>query len=58
MCPVQEEDDAVIFEVRPRYPLFGGWKTQYTVGYNLPAYEVLSSSGGKYTLRVRFVVSL
>ena len=31
-------DDSVEFEIRPRYPLFGGWKTFYYFGYNLPSY--------------------
>ena len=52
----QASDDAVILQVRPRFPLFGGWKTQYTLGYNLPSYEVLSRSGSEFELSIRFVV--
>lgn len=33
-------------EVRPRFPLFGGWKTHYIIGYNLPSYEYLYTLGG------------
>lgn len=33
------------FEIRPRFPLFGGWKTHYTVGYNLPIYQYLFTKG-------------
>merc|ERR1712032_1590187 len=29
-------DDAVELDLRPRFPLFGGWKTHYVVGYNVP----------------------
>lgn len=32
-------------EVRPRFPLFGGWKTHYMIGYNLPSYEYLYTLG-------------
>ena len=42
--------------IRPRFPLFGGWKTQYTLGYNLPSYEVLSHDGSHFSLNIRFVV--
>jgi oligosaccharyltransferase complex subunit alpha (ribophorin I) len=47
--------EAVVVQLRPRFPLFGGWKTQYTIGYNLPSYEVLSHSGSAFTLSIRFV---
>uniref|UniRef100_A0A2K6F029 Dolichyl-diphosphooligosaccharide--protein glycosyltransferase subunit 1 n=1 Tax=Propithecus coquereli TaxID=379532 RepID=A0A2K6F029_PROCO len=38
-------DDSVEMEIRPRFPLFGGWKTHYIVGYNLPSYEYLYNLG-------------
>jgi oligosaccharyltransferase complex subunit alpha (ribophorin I) len=41
-------DDVVEVELRPRFPLFGGWKTKYTLGYNVPSYEYLYSSGEFY----------
>eukprot|EP00052_Salpingoeca_macrocollata_P000956 m.23142 g.23142 ORF g.23142 m.23142 type:complete len:550 (+) comp10997_c0_seq1:72-1721(+) len=52
---MREEDTAVVLELRPRFPLFGGWKTFYTVTYNLPSYEVLSRDGSNFKLSVRFV---
>lgn len=39
-------DDSVEMEIRPRFPLFGGWKTHYIIGYNLPSYEYLYNLGG------------
>lgn len=33
--------------VRLRFPLFGGWKTNYIMGYNLPSYEYLFADGDK-----------
>ena len=40
-----ETDESVDFEIRPRYPLFGGWKTSYYIGYNLPSYNYLYNKG-------------
>ncbi|XP_061428830.1 dolichyl-diphosphooligosaccharide--protein glycosyltransferase subunit 1 [Lethenteron reissneri] len=48
-------DDSVEMEVRPRFPLFGGWKTHYYIGYNLPSYEYLFHHGEQYALKMRFV---
>ena len=50
--------DSVELELRPRFPLFGGWKTHYTLGYNVPAYEYLfnvigSSASNAFALRMR-----
>jgi oligosaccharyltransferase complex subunit alpha (ribophorin I) len=41
----QEDDGDVSLELRPRFPLFGGWKTHYVVGYNLPSFSNLFNSG-------------
>ncbi|XP_003217812.1 dolichyl-diphosphooligosaccharide--protein glycosyltransferase subunit 1 [Anolis carolinensis] len=48
-------DDSVEMEIRPRFPLFGGWKTHYIIGYNLPSYEYLFNLGDQYALKMRFV---
>lgn len=37
--------DSVEVDLRPRFPLFGGWKTIYILGYNIPSYEYLFNSG-------------
>ncbi|KAL1416148.1 hypothetical protein MTO96_006415 [Rhipicephalus appendiculatus] len=47
--------DAVELDVRPRFPLFGGWKTHYILGYYVPTYEYLYNSGDQYALQMRFV---
>lgn len=52
---MRELDDAVDVELRPRFPLFGGWKTRYFLGYNVPSYEYLYNSGDSYALKMRFV---
>lgn len=37
--------DSVELDLRPRFPLFGGWKTHYVLGYNVPSYEYLFYAG-------------
>lgn len=44
---LQVLEDSVEVEVRPRFPLFGGWKTHYIIGYNLPSYEYLYTLGAR-----------
>lgn len=46
------------FELRPRFPLFGGWKTHYMIGYNLPAYQYLFSNGNDYALKMKLIDNL
>ncbi|XP_070557890.1 dolichyl-diphosphooligosaccharide--protein glycosyltransferase subunit 1-like [Ptychodera flava] len=50
-----EQDDHVELELRPRFPLFGGWKSHYYIGYNVPTYEYLFNSGDSYVLQMRFL---
>lgn len=47
--------DSVELDIRPRFPLFGGWKTHYTIGYNVPAYEYLYNNGEDYFLKLRLI---
>lgn len=47
--------DSVELNLRPRFPLFGGWKTRYTIGYSVPSYEYLFHSGDDYTLEMRLL---
>ncbi|KAH0553910.1 dolichyl-diphosphooligosaccharide--protein glycosyltransferase subunit 1 [Cotesia glomerata] len=47
--------DSVEVNLRPRFPLFGGWKTHYIIGYNVPSYEYLFHDGDKYVLRMRLI---
>lgn len=47
--------DSVELDIRPRFPLFGGWKTHYTIGYNVPTYEYLYNSGENYLLKMRLI---
>src|ERR1700761_2673872 len=40
--------DLVELDLRPRFPLFGGWKTHYTIGYNVPSFEYLFNTNENY----------
>merc|ERR1712223_1934647 len=48
-------DDAVELDLRPRFPLFGGWKTHYVLGYNVPSYEYLYNKGDDFVLNMRLL---
>ncbi|KAM7252988.1 hypothetical protein ACFE04_025606 [Oxalis oulophora] len=40
--------------IEPRYPLFGGWKTAFTIGYGLPLKDFLFQANGKRFLNIVF----
>lgn len=42
-------------ELRPRFPLFGGWKTHYTLGYYIPTVEYLFNEGTSFVLKIPFI---
>ncbi|CAJ0605625.1 unnamed protein product [Cylicocyclus nassatus] len=47
--------DSVDVELKPSYifPLFGGWRTSYVIGYNVPSFEYLYNKGNNYALEMR-----
>jgi len=47
--------DRIEVEMRPRFPLFGGWKTNYILGYNVPSTEFLFQADGKYGLKIPLI---
>lgn len=47
--------DSVELDLRPRFPLFGGWKTHYMLGYNVPSFDYLFQNGENYMLKMRLV---
>ncbi|KHJ46075.1 ribophorin I [Trichuris suis] len=52
---MRQLSDAVQLLIQPRFPLFGGWKTAYTIGYNVPSYEYLYHSGDRFCLKMRLL---
>jgi len=54
---VRDTDEMVQFDIEPRFPMFGGWKTDFYIGYNLPADKYLSldaSNSNSYILNISF----
>ncbi|TMW60421.1 hypothetical protein Poli38472_000463 [Pythium oligandrum] len=45
-------------QFKPRFPIFGGWKTQWYFGHSVPTHSVLSRSGSKFKLEVDFSTSI
>lgn len=48
-------------ECRPRTPLFGGWKSDYTLGFNLPSEKALfydAKDSSRFTLKLKAVDEL
>lgn len=41
-------------EIEPRFPIFGGWKTSFTIGYGLPLQDFLFKVDGKRMLNITF----
>lgn len=41
-------------EIEPRYPLFGGWNSAFTIGYGLPLKDFLFGLDGKRFLNITF----
>lgn len=41
-------------EIEPRFPMFGGWRTSFTIGYGLPLQDFLFESEGKRFLNISF----
>ncbi|KAI8959614.1 Ribophorin I [Daldinia sp. FL1419] len=45
-----------VLELKPRYPVFGGWKYPFTIGWNSDAKQFLrKKSGDSYLLNVPFI---
>jgi oligosaccharyltransferase complex subunit alpha (ribophorin I) len=47
-----------LLELRPRYPLLGGWTYNFTIGYQAPLHHYLKKANGLYHLAVPFVTTL
>jgi oligosaccharyltransferase complex subunit alpha (ribophorin I) len=45
----------LIADLRPRFPLFGGWKTHYLLGYYISSQDLLLNEGNDFVLKIPFV---
>jgi oligosaccharyltransferase complex subunit alpha (ribophorin I) len=53
----RNEASKAVLEIQPRFPLYGGWKTQWYQGYNLPLQHYVSVlEDGSYALKVDFSI--
>lgn len=53
---VRPRKDWIELELKPRFPLFGGWKSSYTLGYSVPSYQYLfRNAQNEYVLRMRLL---
>ena len=51
----RREINDVDLELTPRFPILGGWKSNYDIGYNLPTkFHVKTNNMGNYRLNVTF----
>lgn len=49
----RSNDREAMLEIKPRYPVFGGWKFPFTIGWNSDAKNYLrKATGGGYVLNV------
>ncbi|KAI1194210.1 Ribophorin I [Nemania serpens] len=44
-----------VLELKPRYPVFGGWKYPFTVGWNADSNNYLKKSNGKFILNIPLI---
>jgi oligosaccharyltransferase complex subunit alpha (ribophorin I) len=49
-----------VLEIEPRFPLFGGWKTTWYMGYNVPLqqYGRYNKKKDEYILKVNFIENI
>ncbi|XP_075082116.1 dolichyl-diphosphooligosaccharide--protein glycosyltransferase subunit 1A isoform X1 [Nicotiana tabacum] len=48
------DSSKTLLEIEPRYPMFGGWRTSFTIGYGLPLKDYLFRAEGKRFLNISF----
>ncbi|KAC9923453.1 hypothetical protein E3N88_45071 [Mikania micrantha] len=51
---IHSDSSKTLLEIEPRYPMFGGWKTSFTIGYGLPLQDCLFQSEGTRFLNITF----
>eukprot|EP00339_Tiarina_fusa_P026620 CAMPEP_0117029144 /NCGR_PEP_ID=MMETSP0472-20121206/21132_1 /TAXON_ID=693140 ORGANISM="Tiarina fusus, Strain LIS" /NCGR_SAMPLE_ID=MMETSP0472 /ASSEMBLY_ACC=CAM_ASM_000603 /LENGTH=596 /DNA_ID=CAMNT_0004736835 /DNA_START=8 /DNA_END=1798 /DNA_ORIENTATION=+ len=47
--------DFVMFEIQPRFVMFGGWQDEFKIGYNLPTNPYLVVDGDRFKLTLPFI---
>ncbi|XP_050295309.1 dolichyl-diphosphooligosaccharide--protein glycosyltransferase subunit 1 [Anthonomus grandis grandis] len=53
---VKPRKDYIELELKPRFPLFGGWQSSYILGYSVPSYPYLfKKPSGEFILKIRLL---
>lgn len=52
---VRERYDYIELYLQPRFPLFGGWRTNYIIGYKVPMYEHMKNNGEKFFFKMKLI---
>ena len=55
---LRKEKSRTLLELRPRFPLYGGWKTSWFHGYTIPNYPVLQKKSDEYTFEMSMSPSI
>jgi oligosaccharyltransferase complex subunit alpha (ribophorin I) len=42
-------------ELKPRYPILGGWNYSFVIGYDVPLSDMLKTDGGRKVLSIPFL---
>ncbi|CAD8057166.1 unnamed protein product [Paramecium sonneborni] len=51
-------ESQALIQLRPRFAIFGGWRSNFTLGYNLPTKKYLEQDGNNYRLTLNFSFSV
>ncbi|KAM3141428.1 hypothetical protein pb186bvf_006546 [Paramecium bursaria] len=51
-------ENTVLVQLRPRFAVFGGWKANFVLGYNLPTKKYLENDGDLHVLTQNFAFSI
>mmetsp|Transcript_14306 Transcript_14306/g.21418 ORF Transcript_14306/g.21418 Transcript_14306/m.21418 type:complete len:431 (+) Transcript_14306:129-1421(+) len=52
---IQTLKSSIALDIETRFPMFGGWQTEFYIGYSLPTESILAiDANGRYILRFSF----
>ncbi|GAA0186019.1 glycosyltransferase [Lithospermum erythrorhizon] len=51
---LRSDSRKTLLDIEPRYPMFGGWKTSFTIGYSMPLKDFLFQAEGKRFVNITF----
>ncbi|GAA0173696.1 glycosyltransferase [Lithospermum erythrorhizon] len=51
---LRRDSKKMLMNIEPRYPMFGGWRTSFTIGYGLPLKDFLFQAEGKHFINITF----